>query len=193
MRLEPARLVRKRVATTGTLILLAVLFIPAPVATAQVDELTISADADVARRDTGDPLIFTTSLRNDGSVPVTNVIVAMNIVNLDSQGDVVDPEDWSPERTQYVPELGPSTAVELSWRVNPILAGDYMIYMVAVPAPGDVDATSDVAASPGIHLVVGTNVGINPGGVLPIVVGVPVLIGFVIALLVRRQRRLQEA
>jgi hypothetical protein len=65
--------------------------------------------------------------------------------------------------------------------------------MVAVPAPGDVDATSDVAASPGIHLVVGTNVGINPGGVLPIVVGVPVLIGLVIALLVRRQRRLQEA
>ena len=54
----------------------------------------------------------------------------MNIINLDAAGDVVDPEDWSPQRTQYMESLAAGKSVTLSWRVNAILDGDYLVYMV---------------------------------------------------------------
>jgi hypothetical protein len=115
--------------------------------------------------------------------------MAMNIINLDKSGDVVDPEDWSPQRTQYVEPLAPGQSAELSWRVNAILDGDFMIYMVAIPAPSGTDATSHPVASSGIHMTVTPYTKLNPGGVLPYAVGGPLLLGLVIFLVYRHRRR----
>ncbi|MDQ5839633.1 MAG: ABC transporter permease, partial [Chloroflexota bacterium] len=67
----------------------------------------ITVDLDAATVNTGDPIFFDTVVTNPLSEPSPPLIVAMNIINLDQEGDVVDPEDWSPERTQYVEVLAP--------------------------------------------------------------------------------------
>ncbi len=112
----------------------------------------------------------------------------MNIINVSGEGDPVDPEDWSPERTQSVDALDPGEASTQSWRLNTILEGDYMVYMVVISPPPSPDTTSHPITSPGIHVTVERFVRTNPGGVLPIAVGIPVLVG-VVALAVFSLRR----
>jgi ABC-type transport system involved in multi-copper enzyme maturation permease subunit len=151
--------------------------------------LEVSIDkADTTVR-AGIPLMFNTVVKNSGAERSQPVIVAMNIINLNKQGEVVDPEDWSPQRTQYLEGLDPGEASTLAWRVNAILDGDFMVYMVAIPAPGSADATSQPVASSGIHLTVTPYTKLNPGGVLPYAIGGPVLLGLLMTVVYRRRRR----
>jgi len=113
----------------------------------------------------------------------------MNIINLNAQGDVVDPEDWSPERTQYINSLAPGASANLEWIINTILDGDYMVYMVLIPEPDSREATSQPTASSGIHLTVTPFTRLNPGGVLPYAVGGPLVLSVIIYLVYRRRRR----
>jgi hypothetical protein len=113
----------------------------------------------------------------------------MNIINLDAAGDVVDPEDWSPQRTQYLETLGPGQTVTFSWIVNAILDGDYLIYMTLIPEPAGQKATSQPVASSAIHLTVTPFTKLNPRGVLPYAVGGPIVLLLGMSLLRRHRRR----
>jgi hypothetical protein len=155
-------------------------------ADAQVD---ISIDTATASVKMGDKVFYNTVITNKGTVPSRPLAVAMNIVNLNAAGDIVDPEDWSPQRTQYVDSLPAGQSQTMSWRVNAILDGDYLVYMVLIPDPGGKDATSHPVASSGIHLVVEPFTKLNPGGVLPFAIGGPVLLGGMMFLLYRVRRR----
>jgi ABC-2 type transport system permease protein len=161
---------------------------PAATGTVQAP-LEISIDkADTIVR-AGIPLLFTTVVRNTGTEQSGPLIVAMNIINLNAQGEVVDPEDWSPQRTQHLEQLAAGQSAPLSWRVNAILDGDFMVYMVVVPTPSSPEATSQPVASSGIHLTVTPFTKLNPGGVLPYAIGGPALLGLLIMLAYRHRRR----
>jgi ABC-2 type transport system permease protein len=202
LRLEPGggRRLLPRWGTSVAVLAATVLVLgPARDAAAQSDPevqpsgLEISVDQATASLKAGDPLLFDTTVANRGGSTSPPLIVAMNIINLDSEGDVVDPEDWSPERTQYIQQLNAGQEAQLSWRVNAILAGDYMVYMVLIPEPGAAEASSQPVTSSGIHLVVAEFTELNPGGVLPIVVVVPVLLVALTAFLFWRHRRRMAA
>lgn len=125
---------------------------------------------------TGDKVEFNTLVTNSGMAESAPLIVAMNIINLDAEGDVVDPEDWSPERTQYIEVLNAGQSTTLSWVINTILDGDYVVYMVVIPEPDGRESTSQPVASAGIHLTVAPYTRLNPRGVLPFAIGIPILV-----------------
>ncbi|MGH7548277.1 MAG: hypothetical protein ACREMM_08885, partial [Gemmatimonadales bacterium] len=77
----------------------------------------------------------------------------------------------------------------LNWRINAILDGDYMVYMVVIPAPAGREATSHPVASSGIHLTVTPFTRLNPGGVLPYAIGGPIVVLVGIVLIYRYRRR----
>lgn len=151
-------------------------FVVAP-AMAQTDApnspIQISIDQTYREVKTGDTTEFNTIVQYNGAKQSTPMLVAMNIVNL-GKGDPVDPEDWSPERTQEVESLDPGESTELSWTINAILEGDYLAYMTVIPEPGGVGETSQPVSSPGIRLVVAAYSPLNPGGVLPVALGMPI-------------------
>jgi ABC-type transport system involved in multi-copper enzyme maturation permease subunit len=151
--------------------------------------LKISINVQTAEVNTGDPVLYETVVTNQGGIETAGLIVAMNIINLNDEGEVVDPEDWSPERTQYLTNLGAGNSTTLSWRVNAILEGDYMVYMVVIPEPTGPGSTSIPVTSPGIHLVVNPFTRLNPLGVLPYVVGGPIVLVIIIFLIYRARRR----
>ncbi|MGH3119054.1 MAG: ABC transporter permease, partial [Gaiellales bacterium] len=161
--------------------------------TAETKVVEVPLEISIDKADTivraGIPLLFNTVVANKGTEQSGPLIVAMNIINLNAQGEVVDPEDWSPQRTQYLERLAAGQSTTLSWRVNAILDGDFMVYMVAIPAPGSAEATSQPVASSGVHLTVTPFTKLNPGGVLPYAIGGPVLLGVLIALAYRHRRR----
>src|SRR5215218_8653557 len=122
---------------------------------------------------TGDEFDFKTKVKNiDPHKQSGPLVVAMNIINLGS-GQPVDPEDWSPERTQAIGSLKPGQASELTWTIESILKGDYLIYMVVTPKPVGSTATSQPVASSAIHLTVRPHTRLNPGGILPLAIGTP--------------------
>ena len=129
------------------------------------------------------------TITNVGRRPLAGLIAHLNVVSL-TNGVYVDPEDWSPQRTQYIDALPAGQSQTQSWRVNAILDGDYLVYMVLVPAPEGADATTRPVASSGLHLTVTPFTKLNPAGVLPYAVGGPaiLLVGIMLVYRARRSR-----
>lgn len=150
-------------------------------------KVTIDLDYKVVRA--GDPVEYHTVVTNSDTGESLPLVVAMNIINLNAEGDVVDPEDWSPQRTQYIESIPSGQSTTLSWRVNAILDGDYLVYMVVIPEPDGEQATSQPIASSGIHLTVTPFSRLNPGGVLPIAIGGPVILLVAVFVVYRLRRR----
>jgi ABC-type transport system involved in cytochrome c biogenesis permease component len=167
----------------------AILLLGATPTPAQASELTITSDSETASVKTGDEVEFTTVVTNEAAEASGPLIVAMNIINLDAEGDVVDPEDWSPERTQYIESLPAGESAELDWVVNTILDGDFMVYMVLIPEPETEDTTSEPSVSTGLHLTVAPYTRLNPGGILPYVIGGPVIVLAIIVAVFWLRRR----
>ncbi len=159
----------------------------------QAGDLQISISMDSKTVKTGDSLNFDTVVTNAGTEKSPPVIVAMNIINLSKTGDVVDPEDWSPERTQYVGSLPPGKSSTLSWQVNAVLDGNYMVYIVAIPEPESEGTSTQAVASRGLHLSVTKFTRLNPGGVLPYAIGVPVVVVLAIFLVFKLRNRQVDA
>jgi ABC-2 type transport system permease protein len=137
------------------------------------EPLQISIDRSYDVTKTGDEFDFNTIVKNSdphgGSGPL---VVAMNIINLGS-GQPVDPEDWSPVRTQTVGSLEPGQTSDLTWTIESILKGDYLIYLVVTPKPSGSTSTSRPVASSGIHLTVKPHTRLNPGGIMPLAIATP--------------------
>lgn len=148
--------------------------------------IAIDATAEIVK--TGDEIDFSTEVTYDGEETSQEMLVAMNIVNL-GEGDPVDPEDWSPERTQSIEPLAKGETAVQDWTINAILEGDYMVYMVVLPSPESPETTSQPVASMGIHLTVEPYTDLNPGGVMPFVIGIPIALLGVLGILIWRRRR----
>ncbi|HVD44670.1 MAG TPA: hypothetical protein VNB92_04905, partial [Rubrobacter sp.] len=137
------------------------------------EALQISIDRRYEVTKTGDEFDFKTIVKNNDPRRQSGpLVVAMNIINLGS-GQPVDPEDWSPERTQAVSSLEPGQTSELTWTIESILKGDYLAYMVVSPKPVGSTSTSQPVASSAIHLTVKPHTRLNPGGILPLAIGTP--------------------
>lgn len=180
----------------GMLVIACLMLFPGPIsgralqqAETQTGDLQIEISLDSKTVKTGDSIEFDTVVTNVGTQNSSPVIAAMNIINLSKEGDVVDPEDWSPERTQYIDALTPSEATTLSWQVNAVLDGNYMVYIVGVPEPASAETSSQAVASRGLHLNVTRFTSLNPAGVVPYAVGVPLFVVVAMFLLFRLRRR----
>ncbi len=156
-------------------------------------DLQISISIDSKTVKTGDSVNFDTVVTNMGTEKSSPVIVAMNIINLKKEGDVVDPEDWSPQRTQYLDTLAPNESATLSWQVNAVLDGNYMVYIVGIPQPGSAGDSTQAVASRGLHLSVTKFTSLNPSGVLPYAIGVPIAVVLAIFLVFRLRNRQVDA
>lgn len=171
---NPYRRRRGRVgaATVATGLLLVVAALPTmaaapPPSAAGQPPLQISVNMEYKQADAGDKFDFETVVTNPGSQKASDVVVALNIVNL-SKGEAVDPEDWSPERTQYIEELEPGQSTTLGWKVHSVFGGKYLVYLAVISKPAGATATTRPVASSAIHLTVKPVARVNPGGMLPL-------------------------
>jgi hypothetical protein len=128
----------------------------------------------------GDSFSFTTTVTNPGRTPLAGLVAHLNIVSL-TRGVYVDPEDWSSDRTRYLAPLPPGDSVRVPWTVKGVNGGDFAIYAVIVPGLRPRAVHGGLAVSPALAAHVEERRTLNPGGVLPLVVGVPLLIGLVTA------------
>lgn len=136
----------------------------------------------------GDWLEFDAVLRNQGSTATPPLAAHLSIAAL-TRGKHVDPEDWSPLRTQYLPPLQPGESVQLAWRLHALLEGTFASFVTVVSE----DGSFRPVVSESLRLRVAPDKILPWKSVIPVVVVVPLL---PLALLVlgvayaRGQRRL---
>jgi uncharacterized membrane protein len=131
----------------------------------------------------GDKITFRSTVRNTGDQPRTDLVAHLNILTTDP--DVyVDPEDWSPTRTQYLDRLDPGDSQDLTWDVQAVTSGPLILY-VSVTTP----SSDQVSSSGPLNLTVGGQRVVDSGSVLPLVLWMPSgVLALAGATLVRRRR-----
>jgi hypothetical protein len=162
---------------------LIVVFLLAAAATATA--ATTPVDVSISRTQVstrlGESFGFSSEVRNTGTTVQSGLVAHLNVVGL-SNGIYVDPEDWSEERTKFTGPLAPGESTRLAWKVKAVTGGRVAIYVVVLPQ------RSHPAVSPAMDVRITDTKDLNSGGVLPLALGVPALLGAA-TLTVRRRRR----
>jgi hypothetical protein len=143
---------------------------------------TVTLDRRAVDAGPGQKVRFQSRIENTGVEPLTDVVAHLSVLSTDP--DVfVDPEDWARERTQYIDDLGPGDSTSLTWSVQAVTSGPIQL-IVSVTAPG----RAAVSAGPVDLTVAGQRV-VNAGGVLPLVLWIPLgVLALLGATLLRRLR-----
>ena len=135
----------------------------------------------------GDRFMITTEITNTGAKPTGEILAHLNVASI--EGSVyVDPEDWSPSRSQQL-SLQPGESRKLSWELQAVNAGHFAAYVAVVPFGSKVAGNEPLMISPLVNVDVASRSTLTAGGALPVVVVVPLLLGLAAAGLFFRARR----
>jgi hypothetical protein len=115
---------------------------------------------------------FRSTFRNDGPAAASGLIAHLNVLSL--HRDVyVDPEDWSSHRTKFLPPIAPGRSLTVTWPMEAVNHGSFAVYVTLV-AP---DAGGRPAIGPAVHVAVADRKTLNSGGIVPLALGIPALLG----------------
>lgn len=127
------------------------------------------------------------TVTNASNGTVKDVVAYVSLVDVTrGQQAPVDLEDWSAHRAVTVPTLAAGQSKDVSWSLRLVKGGDYVVYANAI-------AGGSTRASVGqeVPLSVTAQKNLNPGGVLPVAIGVPLVAGAALfGPVAFRQRRL---
>ena len=163
-----------------TLVLGALLLAAVPAARAGV---TVSNDRTAIATKVGHKFVFHSTIGNDGLTAASDLVAHLNVVDL-SGHTYVDPEDWSSQRTRYLPSIPPGGSTALAWRMNAVNSGTIGVYVAVLPRSG---APVPPTTGPTVRVQIKDRKTLNSGGILPLALGLPALLG-VLALGVRVRR-----
>ena len=135
----------------------------------------------------GERFTIETEVTNTGAAPSGALLAHLNVASI--EGTVyVDPEDWSADRSQEL-ELQPGQTRRLSWEIQAVNSGSFAAYVVVLPFGSTTAAAENLVVSPLVKLEVAPRSTLNAGGTLPVVLLVPVLLGFLAGATRLRLRR----
>lgn len=125
------------------------------------------------------------TITNTSDNPIKDIVAYVTLVETTSgQQAPVDLEDWSAHRAVTFDSLAPGATENASWDLRLIKGGEYVVYAAAIGK-----GSSQPAAGPEVPLSVTAQKNLNPGGVLPVALGVPILVGLTLFLPVFWRRR----
>lgn len=96
----------------------------------------------------------------------------------------VDPEDWTATLTKPVGVLAAGETAVVDWEIQPISPGTFSVYAVVLSTELDTVAASNV-----MRISVADERSLNPGGILPVAIGAPTVVGALLVVQLRMSRR----
>jgi hypothetical protein len=131
----------------------------------------------------GEKFSFRSTIRNTGDAALDGYVAHLNILTTD-ESVYVDPEDWSPRRTQYLDELAPGDSATLTWTVQAVTSGPLILY-VSVTSP----SADTVTSSGPLQLSVGGQRVVDATRVMPVVLWTPGAVLLLLGATFLRRRR----
>ena len=132
----------------------------------------------------GDKFVFHSRIANRGGAAATGLVAHLNVLDLTGH-TYVDPEDWSSKRTRYLAPIPAGGSTTLTWRMNGVNAGTIGIYVAVLPRSG---APIPPTTGPTVRVQIKDRKTLNSGGIVPLALGIPAVLGL-LALGVRQRRR----
>jgi hypothetical protein len=165
--------------------IVALLLAAAPAA-AGANRLSVSVDRTQVSTRLGHTFAFHSTIANHGTAPVRGLVAHLNVLSLKS-GVYVDPEDWSSHRTRYLAPIPAGGSTTLTWRIKAVNAGSIGVYVAVLPGSG---APVQPTTGPTLRIAIADRRTLNSGGIVPLALAVPALIGLVLLVAqLRRSRR----
>ena len=141
------------------------------------DDVSVAVDrANISTR-LGNSFSFRTRIANRGAAATGPLVAHLNILSL-KNGVYVDPEDWSSRRTVYLDPLRSGASRTITWTMKAVNSGSFATYVAVLPR---LDPDRRPATGRAVHVAVAERRTINSGGILPLAVGIPFLIGLLAA------------
>ncbi|HJY43003.1 MAG TPA: hypothetical protein VJ301_00150 [Propionibacteriaceae bacterium] len=143
--------------------------------------LSVQVVAHPARVETvlGGRFMITTEVTNTGAAPTGEILAHLNVASI--EGTVyVDPEDWSPSRSQHL-SLDPGESRKLSWELQAVNSGHFAAYVVVVPFGTTVAGNEELLISQLVNVAVASRSTLTAQGALPVVLSIPLLLGLAAA------------
>jgi len=144
---------------------------------AGAEPVPVSVTADPVKISTplGGTFVFETTIANPTAGATEPLIAHLNLLSL--RGDVyVEPEDWSTQRTWYLGSIPANDSRTITWQLKAVNGGSLAAYVAVLPQE---DPAESPAVSPTVQIDVATRDTLSSGGILPLAVGIPVLLGLV--------------
>lgn len=135
---------------------------------------------------TGQYVRLPAKITNTSGKPVKDVVAYVSLVETTAGRQApVDLEDWSAHRAVEIGSLAPGQSRDASWSLRLVKGGDYVVYANAI-----VQGSTRASVGQEVPLLVSATKNLNPGGVLPVAVGVPLVAGGLLfgPVLLRRRR-----
>jgi hypothetical protein len=162
----------------------ALLAVGAQAATAPAP-IGVTVDRALVSTKLGKKIVLHATITNHGTTAASGLIAHLNVLSL-RNGTYVDPEDWSSHRTQYLRPIPAGGSITTTWRVEGVNDGSFGVYIAVLPSSG---VARPPATSPTVHLLVAQKKTLNSGGIVPLALGLPGLLGLLaLSLRVRRGR-----
>jgi hypothetical protein len=130
----------------------------------------------------GDYVTVTGSITNTGNKPLGDIVTYLSIVD-DVTKLPVDLEDWSAEKGLYIGSIEAGQTLPLNWKIHFVKAGNYSLIIVAEAAGNYLPQVSSIT-----RFNVAPKINLNPGKVLPVAFGTPIILIILLYLLTSRRR-----
>jgi hypothetical protein len=112
-------------------------------------------------------------ITNTSNGPVKDAVAYVSLVEVTKgQQAPVDLEDWNAHRAITISSLASRQSKDVSWSLRLVKGGNYTVYANAI-----VRGSTRASVGQEVLLFVKTKQNLNPGGVLPVALGIPVLAG----------------
>jgi uncharacterized repeat protein (TIGR01451 family) len=164
----------KRILAAGMFIV-ALLIVGAHPASSQdsppVGDIGVTVSPTEAQAVLGESIGFTVTVTNTGTAEAGDLVAHLDITD-PTQEKSVDPEDWTPTLSRPLDPIAAGATATLTWEVQPISAGRFSLYSVVLRPGG-----SELTASNVVTIDVEDRRSLNPDGILPIALGVPIVVG----------------
>lgn len=146
---------------------------PSPVAPLRVTVAPAQAEIRM-----GEKVHLEARVTNIGNSPTPPLVVHVNVVSLNPK-PYVDPEDWARDRSRTLRPLAPGETARAQWTLTAVNGGEFAAYTVVLPAAPAARPADPISASASMRMRVTSVRRFNSGGVLPVVIAVPALLGLV--------------
>lgn len=133
----------------------------------------------------GDYVSVGGTIKNTGSATINNITTYLSLADNGTKLPV-DLEDWSAEKGLYIGSIEPSQTLPLNWKIHFVKAGNYSLIVIAEVAGNGTPQVSSIT-----QFNVSPKINLNPSNVLPVALGTPIALIFILVLLTYR-RKIEE-
>ena len=118
----------------------------------------------------GDYATISGQITNGTNQPINDVTTYLSLVDTENKLPV-DLEDWSAEKGLFIGTIDTGQTLPLVWKIHFVKAGTYTLAVIANIAGQEKPVVSSLT-----QFKVAPKINLNPGQVLPVALGMPILL-----------------